>query len=569
MIYSFVLSCLMALALGQAALAANLAKQTSDANDQNVGHVTARGGGLHGYIGCDAKRPPNPSEYGAGVSFYTAIWPLIDRPLANFQIGLAGTWIMPNNSDDKHTPLAPPGTYARRWAGRGPTWDGVFQTIEGSAGYWAGNHFRYDSPKFSMNGTPQCYDYEVGSPGWAFFSRGKALPDNRMGLAQLSNRLLIPPDGLPFEGHPNGQFFGYAWMALPLTDPTNGKPPTGNQSWTCFLTARNFKGPIAFYIPETWSKIAKACNYPYDYGRGLDSRPGNIGGGFAIEINTVPRFDSTDANGTVYSKIPRLQFPVNDQGRTVLMQDVTYYTKAALYDQIKAWRHGGPACSGRFNQQAAWKSKLTTHSTNYDEDGKKMTGVGHVFDTRVFPNNTWGLQWTYNNISPRGVFPQYYKHIGNKRVAVAAADVPAETHLRNQQFPLAKPGASYTSPTTGAWGQPGPKTGPYIVRLTDGSRVTYRWYRFIDQPAFQQYHWSAQKKAKLQALVEKIQARWTIHQNYMSPPGLGRLVALDPALIVTPPRGLEIGYVPIVTGQAADGSVAAQGSRLTAKSMSK
>ena len=23
--------------------------------------------------------------------------------------------------------------------------------------------------KFSMNATPQCYDYEVGSPGWSFF----------------------------------------------------------------------------------------------------------------------------------------------------------------------------------------------------------------------------------------------------------------------------------------------------------------------------------------------------------------------------------------------------------------
>ena len=30
----------------------------------------------------------------------------------------------------------------------------------------------------------------------------------------------------------------------------------------------------------------------------------------------------------------------------------------------------------------------------------------------------------------------------------------------------------------------------------------------------------------------------------------GKLVALDPALIVTPPKGLEVGYVPIVTHQA-------------------
>ena len=31
----------------------------------------------------------------------------------------------------------------------------------------------------------------------------------------------------------------------------------------------------------------------------------------------------------------------------------------------------------------------------------------------------------------------------------------------------------------------------------------------------------------------------------------GKLVALDPALLVTPPKGFEAGYVPIVTHQAA------------------
>jgi hypothetical protein len=37
---------------------------------------------------------------------------------------------------------------------------------------------------------------------------------------------------------------------------------------TRFLSAANFKGPIAYYIPETWSKIGKLFNYPFLYGRG-------------------------------------------------------------------------------------------------------------------------------------------------------------------------------------------------------------------------------------------------------------------------------------------------------------
>ena len=196
-----------------------------------------RGEGEYDTRRCDRER---------GFLCSAAVWPLVDQPLANFQIGLPSSWVTPDNSDNKDKPLAPEGTLARTWKERGPTWSSVFQTLEGGLGYWAGNHFRYGPPKFSLNATPQCYDYEVGSPGWSFFYSNEALPDNRLGIAQLSNRLLIPPDALPFQGNPNGEFLGYTWMALPFTDPTTSDPPTGDQSWTCFLSAANFKGPMAY-----------------------------------------------------------------------------------------------------------------------------------------------------------------------------------------------------------------------------------------------------------------------------------------------------------------------------------
>jgi hypothetical protein len=516
-----------------------------------AGQVTSHSQGLHGYIGFGHEELPSQGGYTAGMGFYAAVWPLVDQPLADFQIGLPSSWIQPDNSDNKDTPLAPEGTLARNWKERGPTWNSVFQTVEGGLGYWAGNHFRYGPPKFSMNATPQCYDYEVGSPGWSFFYSNEALPDNRLGIAQLSNRLLIPPDALPFQGNPNGEFLGYTWMALPFTDATTGDPPTGDQSWTCFLSAANFKGPIAYYIPETWSKIGKLFNYPFIYGRGLDARPGIIGGG-AMEINTVPRFDSKDANGTTYSKLPKLQFPVDEQGRAFLVQGVTYYSKAALYDAFNAWRHGGAACSGRFDEKGAFRPKLNTHTTLYDQAGKKIVGVERAFDTRVFEGNVWGLQWFTNDIAAKGLFPQYYMHVGEQRVAVPAADVPVETKLLTQEFKLAKMGVPYTSPTVGAWAKPGPKLGPFTVRLVDGSVVTYSWYRFVDQPSFQQYNWSEDKKAKLQAFVEKLHANWPTDRDYMAPPTRGKLVSLDPGLLVMPPKGLEVGYVPIVTRQEID-----------------
>ncbi len=525
--------------------------------DDGPGRVRSHDRGLHGYISFTAELPPSRSEFSAGMGFYSAVWPLIGEPISHFQIGLPSAWITPDNSDDKETPLAPVGTYARdNWPARGPTYKDVFQTVEGGLGYWAGNHFRYGPPKFSMNATPQCYDYEVASPGWSFFYDNEALPDDRLGVAQLSNRLLIPPDALPFQGNPNGEFLGYAYMALPFTEPVAGDPPTGDQAWTCFLSAANFKGPVAYYIPETWSKTGKLFNYPFIYGRGLDARRGIMGGG-AMEINTVPAFESRDARGVVYTKLPELRFPVDARGRTLLVQGVTYYSKAALYDAFKAWRDGGPDCSGRFEERGAWTSTLTTETTRFDQDGKTIRDVEKVFDTRIFDGNVWGLEWFDGTRDAMGRFPAYFRHDGNERVAVRPEAVPAETRLRDRSFEKAAPGVPYTSPAGGAWAHPGPVKGPFRVRLADGSLATYCWYRFVDQPSFQQYAWGPEKKARLQAFVERIHAAWPIDRDYMAPPAFGKLVSLDPALLVTPPEGLEVGYVPIVIRQesAAGGAV--------------
>ena len=42
----------------------------------------------------------------------------------------------------------------------------------------------------------------------------------------------------------------------------------------------------------------------------------------------------------------------------------------------------------------------------------------------------------------------------------------------------------------------------------------------------------------------------SIRKEFMSAPQLGELVALDSSLVLTPPKGLEIGFVPIVTRQS-------------------
>ena len=78
-----------------------------------------------------------------------------------------------------------------------------------------------------------------------------------------------------------------------------------------------------------------------------------------------------------------------------------------------------------------------------------------------------------------------------------------------------------------------------------GKVVTYYWYRFASQPAILN---AAERKA-LQARVEKLHRHWKKDRDYLPPPTLGTLSEIEPALIVTPPEGLEAGYVPIVTRQ--------------------
>jgi len=501
--------------------------------------------------------PAPPPEFGYGVSLYAAAWPLVATPLRDFQIGLASIWIVPDNRDVDF-PLLPHGTVARdNWPERGPSYRDVFQTIEGGLGFWGDTRFPSSTAKFRMNGTGNGYNHMICSPGWGFgnFENTTALQAGQMGIAQLSSRILVPPDGFTFKAGTIGSLLGYAWMALPLTKAksiTAGHPaPTGNQSWTLFLNTANFKGPVAFYTPATWSRISR--DYPPASGRGLDTKPGLVTGG-AIEVNTVPRMVSGD-----YSLIPELQFPADKEGRTVLIHNLTHYSRNALFNQVEAWLDGGQPPTGAFDPGGAStpSCKADSLSLSQGESHARIKGLDNWVRTATFDATTFGLQWSPQALSAwrgevkKGVFPSFFHKSGTEMDAVSQASVPAAAGLSSAAFPLAVADHVYTSPLVGdnCWSKPGPKVGPLYARLSDGSVVTYYWYRFIDQPSLQDADLSDQEKQRLQAVAEKIQAAWPPNRNYIPPPKIGHLAALDPALLVHPPKGLEHGYVPIATHQ--------------------
>lgn len=156
--------------------------------------------------------------------------------------------------------------------------------------------------------------------------------------------------------------------------------------------------------------------------------------------------------------------------------------------------------------------------------------------------------------------PEFYRlekdKMGKERwVVVSAKDVPAETGLAKAEFPQRRgpDRRPYVTPdeADGSWKKPGPKAGPFEAELGDGSVVTYYWYRFADQPALLNADLTAEEREALQKRVEMLHTSWTKDREYLPPPTVGKLADLDPAVLVTPPKGLEIGYVPIVTRQAA------------------
>jgi hypothetical protein len=259
----------------------------------------------------------------------------------------------------------------------------------------------------------------------------------------------------------------------------------------------------------------------------------------------------------------------------VVVHRVTAYNKKALWDDVKAWLEGGSPASGVIDPAAS-----VTHSfpgrggatwriykprTPREE---KVRIDWSSFATPFAPDpDSFGYQWDYELVTkkdtkdgPLATLPEYYRLSKDgkraKWVPVRAQDVPAETGLAEVSFSRPKgapPLGPYVTPedAESCWKKPGPVAGPFKAYPGDGSVVTYYWYRFADQPALLNADLTDKERERMQARVEKLHRNWKKDRDYLAPPKIGKLADIDPALIVSPPAGLEAGYVPIVTRQGA------------------
>ena len=494
--------------------------------------------------------------YNAGFSMYVAAWPLLEEyPGRRFQTGLFGTWMHAQYD--------------------GPKPEKLYSDIEGGLGWWRDTRFATETPKFIMGSVALNFSAWANGPG-AGKGRDWDKPKGKYGVAQLSPWVLWPPDGLNLKQGTCGELFGYGYLPLPLTkakSTTAGKNvPTGNNCWTLFLNTGNFKGPVAFFTPYFWSRVT--VDEPRLAGMFLDSRPSGPNKALQMETQYVPSVQSVDKKGRIYARIAPTSFPRGPKGNSVVVHQVTAYNKKALWNKVKAWFEGGPPASGAIDPsgasvhtfpgrgRATWK--IYTPPVPRD---KRATIAWNSFATpAAIDSITYGFRWNEQLVTrkdttkgPLVTLPTYYQLMKDndkkgRWVVVQPEDVPAETGLTKVSFsrPLDEPSKPYVTPDDpeSCWKKPGPVAGPFQAYPGDGSVVTYYWYRFADQPALLNADLTDKERQALQSRVEKLHRNWKKDRDYLEPPRIGKLADIDPALIVTPPPGLEVGYVPIATRQA-------------------
>ncbi|MDR3692473.1 MAG: hypothetical protein P4L46_24035 [Fimbriimonas sp.] len=494
-------------------------------------------------------------SYNAGFSMYVPVWPLLSAyPGHRFQTGLPGTWMFAQND--------------------GPPLKDMYSDVEGGLGWWTDTRFPTETPKFIMGGVGPNFSEIANGPSHGAGSWDD--PRGLYGVVQLSPWILFPIDGLNLRQGTKGRFLGYGYLNLPLIDPkptTDGQHvPTGGNCWTLFLNANNFKGPVAFFSPYFWSH--NGLRESRLVGNLLDTRPVDPNTAIQMETQYIPCRVATDAKGASYARIAPTSFPLNSPTGSALVQQSTSYAKEAIWSSVAAWFNGGKPSSGTIdpkgsfvrsfpgNGYATWEIRIPGPDGKEQRVALDWSAFAHPTPVNA---HTYGYRWKEGSTTKSGplvTLPEYYRLTSATGKAKArwspipVDQVPAETGLRKLKWarPVEPPQDPYTTPfdTDPTWKTPGPVAGPFRAHVGDGTVVTYYWYRFADQPALQHAGLTADEREQLQKRVEQIHRSWPKNHNYLAPPVLGTLADIDPALVVKPPKGLEIGYVPITSRQELD-----------------
>jgi hypothetical protein len=360
-----------------------------------------------------------------------------------------------------------------------------------------------------------------------------------MGLAQVSNQFVLPPDGVTFSKQ---GLLGVGYLRTPIGKTSDSD---NRNFWTVVFDTEDFSGPLAYFIPEFFKARAKNTHMDKDFGSpgvGLSFSPG------AFEWNTIFGYKSSSGD----YKIPKISFPKSpmsvasdnttsasaDGSRTVLLMNPRGFEDKDIFDPLEAALQNGNLSTGKLlSAGTRLNCKAGTQSAKFNVEGSRSVDIGTLRTTVEDGDCVWATDFT-------GDMPQYYD---KDLRPMSESSVPEE--LRQQSFPTKNKWGPYdaiSKPPAGKCMDNPADPKLYCFQTQSPSWVGYKWYKFTDQPAFQRVSLSAHEKEFLQKRVETLHrmtgrtSRWIKSRNARED-----LAVVDPVQLLTPPKGLEVGYVPI------------------------
>ena len=399
----------------------------------------------------------------------------------------------------------------------------------------------------------------------------------RYGAAQLSNQILYPLDGVSFKSGTNNQMLGYGYCALPLTEPktttAGSDSPSGNHCWTLFFQAKNFSGPVCFFTPYHWAKYS--VTKPGVNGLCFDSSLLKVNSTYQRETNVVPVKKWQAPDGDTYYRITPYTMAADKDmiGRYGSMPMTIDGTK---WNQLTRWFAGDAekpvsAPFGKIGKEIHLR-KSKGGNLAYKIDGTRIK-TGDFARSKITKDaSAAAFEWFGDLISKKDglvQIPEYYRlKKGAKSIeAIPVNAVPTKSKLTRVRFPEdvkdgfrfpgfitepirtpLHPDYKYRDKIVDAWRTPGPSAGPFVTKLSDGSQAVYYWYKFNEQPAILNSDMDEGERELIQKRVELLHRHWSSKARFFPEP-TQKLASLDEGLIVTPPKGMEVGYVPICAHQ--------------------
>ena len=522
----------------------------------------------------------SPQDHNYGAFHYTNIHRTLPAKMVGlyYQSGLFHTWYRPSEIYSQKD-------YDRQRDG--------YHCMEGGAGYKPYLRFRTDSTphKFTTGAVAGGFGSFSNGPGQGTpgFNRSKDLPTlgwekniGRYGAAQLSNNLLYPLDGIGFEEKTNNKMLGYGYYALPLTNSkksiAESDAPAGNRCWTLFFNTVNFSGPVCFFTPYHWAK--SSIEKPHLHGKCFDSSLLKINSVYQRETNNVPAKQWKAANGDIFYVVTPYAM-ASDEDHIGRLGSMPMTVDGTMWNQLKSWFSGGESVSTSFGSIGKEIHVRQNKGANLAFKINDIKVDTSSFAERVADKDLSAAAFHWKGDLIKKVpstdliqIPSYYYlKAGSKTIIpIAESEVPGISRLKSVKFPKDSesdfnfsefiteplrtpldPAYRYSDKVVDVWKNPGPTEGPFMTKLSDGSQVVYYWYKFNEQPAILNSYMDKTERELIQQRVELLHANWTKDDQYFPDPQQ-ELVTLDRGLIVTPPKGLEVGYVPICVHQQQAGS---------------